>query len=154
MNTDDNSLYLQHYGVLGMKWGKRKDKYDGLSKKDYKDRKKLNKKIAKESRKTYRSNDYRVRNRSKVNSEFQKAFQKDKNIINSWNKAITNYHKTGNEKQYKKDLRKYKVAVNKLSDSFVPKQVDAFLKDVGMTKISDINKQYLADRYRNKMSTT
>lgn len=33
MNLQDKEDYLQHYGVLGMKWGKRKDRSSGSSRK-------------------------------------------------------------------------------------------------------------------------
>lgn len=159
-----NEEFLMHFGVPGMKWGVRKaksssgsstkkDKYDGLSKKDYKERKKIHKVIEKDSKRIYRTHDPRVKNRMKVNKEFSKDFNSNKKIQDAWDKTHKAYN-SGDLKAYNKHLLTYQTEVNKLSTSYNKKRVDALLKDVGLTKISDINKQYLYDVNSGKKRMT
>lgn len=50
MNLQDKEDYLQHYGVLGMKWGKRKDRSSGSSRKSAKAEKTKSKLISKQKK--------------------------------------------------------------------------------------------------------
>lgn len=138
------NIYLCHYGIPGMKWGQRKNKYDGLSKSDYKERKKINRLIKKDRKRTYRQHDSRIKNRVKVNQEYNKERLANKKITNSWSKAATAY-KTGDMEKYVKHLSVYNKEMNKLSMKYNKKGAEAFIKDLGLTKISDINKQYIYD---------
>ena len=140
----DEKDYLIHYGVLGMKWGVRKDRRNGLSRKDYKDRKKINRALKRDSRRTYRTHDPRVKNRTKVNTQFNKARLADTKLQKEWEAAFE-ARRVGDHVGYIKKSSVYNKRLNEIKSQFDKPYVEAWIKDMGLTKVSDINKSYIND---------
>ena len=134
---------LMHYGVLGMKWGQRKTetstyKNSGLSKKDYKERRKLDNRSAKEVTRIYRTNDPRVKNRISVLNKQNRDRMANKELSEKWAKAFV-------DGEGSKSMKEYRKASLDFNSKYTKAYVDAWLKDNRMTKISDINRQYMYD---------
>lgn len=94
-----NDNYLQHYGVLGMKWGIRKDNYMGTGKSKKQitaDRKAYNKKVKKESR-ALRRVDINLWNGTMTN----RTGAKNRAYVNSVVKGKTTYDKALNAERHK-----------------------------------------------------
>ena len=142
MNQEQD--YLIHYGVLGMKWGVRKDRRNGLSKQDYKGRKKIDKALKKESKRAYRTHDPRIKNRMKVNRRFNEALSKDEKLGKTWEEAFQ-AHRIGDHENYVKKSSAYNRRLNEIKSSFDNDYTEAWIKDHSNIKVSDINKKYLND---------
>ena len=143
----ETASYLCHHGVKGMKWGVRK-KDKGLSKQDRKERKKIDRALRRDSKQTVRrTSDPRLKNRMKVNKQFNRARMDDKELGQNWEQAFKAY-KSGDQAGYSEKMKAYNKRLSEISSSFDKPYTEALLKDLGFTKVSDVNKKYVEDYYK------
>jgi hypothetical protein len=99
---------------------------------------KIDRKLSKESSMPHRMNDPRFANRRKVIQEYNKDRLANSDLSQKWDKAF----KAG---KGTKEWEDYEKASNAQSMKFAKKYTDAFLKDVGMERVSDQARQYAQD---------
>lgn len=96
-------------------------------------------KLKKDSKQIHRQNDPRWANRRKVLNAYNRDRMANQDLSEKWNKAF----KAGKDSP---EWASWEAASKEHSMKFAKQYADAFLKDVGLTKVSDIGKQYTQDK--------
>ena len=134
---EENSL--AHYGVLGMKWGVRKDGmpqgYQGSSRKTKKARKQMQKQIRKmHTERIYDNKSGIGKNTARVNAKIKKDFDnKNSRLAKEWDKEASVEGGSKKLDRIEKQLDKnYDDIVDKYEDEYL----DAAVKDLGFDDIN------------------